>query len=125
MVIDRCSRLDARNYTAVIADHEVSFAIAFHPDTGEAFEVAFTERGKIGQGIDLLLHDLSIALSRALQGRDPQTGAHFPEEIPVDDGSTSTCERAVLADVSSQTRPTVGLITTVQPSVFLPDPKGV
>lgn len=37
-------------------------------------EVVFEGRGKIGQGIDLLLHDLSIKVSRILQGRDPITG---------------------------------------------------
>jgi hypothetical protein len=37
-------------------------------------ELVFVSRGKIGQGLDLLLHDLGIKLSRAIQGRDPDTG---------------------------------------------------
>ena len=41
---------------------------------GAPREVVFEGRGKIGQGIDLLLHDLSIKISRILQRRDPVTG---------------------------------------------------
>lgn len=55
---------------------------AFHPldvslmydAAGILREVCFVGRGKIGQGLDLLLHDLGIKLSRAIQGRDPDTG---------------------------------------------------
>lgn len=68
------NRLDATNYTVVIGGHEISFAIALHPETGQPYEIAFTERGKIGQGIDILFADLSACLSRAIQGRDPATG---------------------------------------------------
>lgn len=42
---------------------------------GALREMVFVGRGKIGQGLDLLLHDLGIKLSRAIQGRDPDTGA--------------------------------------------------
>ena len=42
---------------------------------GELREIAFVGRGKVGGGIDILLHDLGIQLSRAIQGRDPDTGA--------------------------------------------------
>ncbi len=41
---------------------------------GALHEIAFVGRGKIGQGMDLLLQDLGLKLSRAIQGRDPDTG---------------------------------------------------
>lgn len=41
---------------------------------GPIREVAFVGRGRIGQGVYLLFSELSIKLSRALQGRDPDTG---------------------------------------------------
>lgn len=44
-------------------------------------EIAFVSRGKIGQGLDLLLQDLSIKLSRAIQGRDPDTGEPIVEVV--------------------------------------------
>ena len=37
-------------------------------------EVAFVSRGKIGHGLDILFSDLGVKLSRAIQGRDPDTG---------------------------------------------------
>jgi len=42
---------------------------------GKLHELVFVGRGKIGSGIDLMFHDLGIQLSRAIQGRDPETGA--------------------------------------------------
>ena len=44
-------------------------------------ELNIVSRGKIGHGLDLALHDLGIKLSRAIQGRDPDTGelAEFSE----------------------------------------------
>lgn len=38
------------------------------------FEMNFVTRGKIGQGLDEMLRELGIQLSRAIQGRDPETG---------------------------------------------------
>ncbi len=37
-------------------------------------EVVFVGRGKIGHGLDSMLHELGIKLSRILQFRDPETG---------------------------------------------------
>jgi hypothetical protein len=37
-------------------------------------ELVFVGRGKVGQGLDLLLTDLGIKISRALQHRNPDTG---------------------------------------------------
>ena len=34
-------------------------------------EVNFVGRGKIGHGVDQMLHELGIQLSRAIQGRKP------------------------------------------------------
>lgn len=41
---------------------------------GPIREVVFVGRGKIGQGLDLMLNELSIKLSRAIQSRDHETG---------------------------------------------------
>jgi hypothetical protein len=58
--------------------HAAIVSLAFD-EKGRTREVVFEGRGKIGQGIDLLLHDLSIQLSRILQERDPTTGASMWE----------------------------------------------
>jgi hypothetical protein len=42
---------------------------------GHLHELAFVGRGKVGLGLDLLLADLGIKVSRAIQGRNPDTGA--------------------------------------------------
>lgn len=47
--------------------------LGFRPD-GTLHEVAFVSRGKIGSGMDQLLVDLGIQISRAIQGRNPSTG---------------------------------------------------
>ncbi len=54
--------------------HKLAVSLARDPDTGAVVEVVFVSRGKIGHGLDLLLHDLGVKLSRAIQGRDPETG---------------------------------------------------
>ncbi len=53
--------------------HTVILSVARTPD-GVLHEVVIEGRGKIGQGKDLMLHDLSIAMSRIIQERDPETG---------------------------------------------------
>ena len=45
-----------------------------YSEAGTLREVAFVTRGKIGQAIDLMFTDLGIKLSRAIQGRNPDTG---------------------------------------------------
>lgn len=78
-------RLPADNYTVnLCAGHnaetgaeiayDVEIALARHPVTGAVHEIAFTNAGKIGSSLDLMFHDLSIALSRILQARDPRSG---------------------------------------------------
>jgi hypothetical protein len=52
-----------------VFDVQLAFA-----QNGVLREVAFVTRGKIGHGLDLLFQDLGIKLSRAIQGRDPDTG---------------------------------------------------
>jgi len=41
---------------------------------GPVREIVFVGRGVIGQSMDIMLNDLSIILSRLIQGRDPDTG---------------------------------------------------
>lgn len=60
--------------------HELEISLAYGSQSlktgslGPLREVVFVGRGKIGQGLDLMLNELSIKLSRAIQGRDPETG---------------------------------------------------
>ena len=56
-----------------VARHKLDLTMAYAPD-GTLHEIAFGGRGKIGQGMDLLLRDLGIKVSRAIQGRNPDTG---------------------------------------------------
>jgi hypothetical protein len=56
-----------------LATHLLEVSLAYGAD-GRLREVVFVGRGKVGHGLDLLLHDLGIKLSRAIQGRDPDTG---------------------------------------------------
>lgn len=58
---------------------EIDVSVAWSAN-GQATEIVFVGRGKIGQGIDLLLTDLGIALSRVLQNRDPNTGQELGDE---------------------------------------------
>jgi len=53
--------------------HRLDVSIARDGDD-RVREVAFVGRGKIGLGLDTLLHELGIQVSRAIQRRDPQTG---------------------------------------------------
>lgn len=53
--------------------HDLAVCLAYDAH-GLLHEVNMVSRGKIGHGLDLLLHDLGIKLSRAIQGRDPDTG---------------------------------------------------
>jgi hypothetical protein len=54
--------------------HEFDVQLAYSSE-GVLREVAFVTRGKIGHGLDLLFQDLGIKLSRAIQGRDPNSGS--------------------------------------------------
>jgi hypothetical protein len=75
MSINPHRRLNCENVDLKIAvgngAHHLTVALAY--DTkGILREVNFVGRGKIGHGIDQMLHELGIQLSRAIQGRDPQ-----------------------------------------------------
>ena len=54
--------------------HTLAVSLAYDGDTNLLREIVFVGRGKIGHGLDHMLHDLSIKLSRVLQHRDPETG---------------------------------------------------
>lgn len=64
-------------------EHRLSVSIGFDTpagqpiESGRPVEIAFTGRGKIGQGMDLLLQELGLKLSRVLQHRHPETGAEL------------------------------------------------
>ncbi len=54
--------------------HMFDVSLAYDEHSGLLREVVFVGRGKVGHGIDIMFHDLGIKLSRAIQGRDPETG---------------------------------------------------
>ena len=63
--------------------HELDVSLIYDPAQSYRLrELVFVSRGKIGQGMDLLLHDLGIKISRALQGRNPDTGDPILEPVP-------------------------------------------
>jgi hypothetical protein len=77
-------RLQSETFTMVLtggqlsdgshARQTVEVSLAYDSASGLLHDIIFVGRGKIGQGLDLLLSDLGIQLSRAIQGRDPQQG---------------------------------------------------
>lgn len=46
-------------------------------------EIAFVGRGIVGQGLDQFLVQLGIAVSRAIQRRDPATGQPLDQRLPL------------------------------------------
>lgn len=86
-------RLDARNFevehhTGSIVDgkeivHCFTITVSHDPKDprGCYEEVAFSGRGKIGAGLDLLFIDVGVWVSRILQGRDPATGEELGEDV--------------------------------------------
>ena len=53
--------------------HKFEVSLAYD-DVGILREIAFVGRGKCGGGLDHILRELGIQLSRAIQGRNPMTG---------------------------------------------------
>jgi hypothetical protein len=78
-----CGRFPCNNYEIELIGginsageevrHPAIVSIAYDAK-GQVREIVFEGRGKVGQGVDLMFHDLSIKLSRILQERDPETG---------------------------------------------------
>ena len=56
--------------------HEIKVAV-MRDRQGTVQELAFVGRGKVGHGMDAMFLELGIKCSRAIQGRDPQTGEEF------------------------------------------------
>jgi hypothetical protein len=61
------------------ARHRLTVSLAYD-GAGVLREVVFVGRGRIGSGIDIMLHDLGVKLSRVIQGRSP-TGRPAPDQI--------------------------------------------
>lgn len=69
------NRLPAETVNLNIDGWRLAVSLARDPDNGEVFEVVFVVRhGKEGTELDRKFHELGIQLSRAIQGRDPETG---------------------------------------------------
>ncbi len=83
-------RLDARVHTVThVIDAVVDgtptkvehvFELMVARQDGVPVEVSYAGRGKVGHGMDLLLQDVGIWTSRALQRRDPMTGEELKDE---------------------------------------------
>ena len=74
-------RLMSETYSLTLelpkGNHFLDVCLAYDSDM-RLREVNFVGRGKIGEGMDDLLRDLGIKLSRAIQGRSPDTGDVAP-----------------------------------------------
>lgn len=75
------ARLLAENHAFTLGDgenhrgHQVIVNLGYCPETGKLVEIAFSEAGKVGHGVQILLSELGIKLSRVFQQRHPDTGA--------------------------------------------------
>lgn len=58
--------------------HDLDVAISYDVRDRRVVEIAFVTRGKVGGGMDLMFTDLGMQLSRAIQGRDIDTGEPSP-----------------------------------------------
>lgn len=57
-----------------MAVQEIAVSVTHEPGTRKVQDLIFVSRGKIGQGLDHMLADLGICVSRIIQDRDPITG---------------------------------------------------
>jgi hypothetical protein len=77
--LNRHRRLPSETVSIVLelpgGAHRLDVSLCRDARTGELREIVFVGRGKIGSGLDLMLHDLGVKLSRAIQNRHPDTGA--------------------------------------------------
>jgi hypothetical protein len=68
-------RLPAETYDLMLGnDYACRVSLARDPATGQPVEIVLKptgSAGKSGGSLDLIFFDLGVALSRALQGRDP------------------------------------------------------
>jgi hypothetical protein len=72
-------RLASDTYSAVLlGGHLVTITVS-RDAAGHPVEVLLTTGGKIGQAMDQMLVDLGVAISRAIQDRDPSTGLPVSE----------------------------------------------
>ncbi len=77
MSLNPYRRLESESYDVTVqlgnGIHRMTLTVA-RDSTDVPREVVFSRRGKSGHGLDLMLTQLGIAISRALQRRDPDTG---------------------------------------------------
>lgn len=70
-------RLRSRTETIALevgkGSHKLDVCLAYD-ESYVLREVNFVTRGKVGHGLDAMLHQLGIQLSRVIQFRDPATG---------------------------------------------------
>lgn len=63
-----------QSMTVKQGDGEHRFEISLAYGDGVLREVTFVGKGKTGHGLDSILTDIGIGLSRMIQGRNPNTG---------------------------------------------------
>ena len=67
------TRLRCENFAAVIDSHKIHFTVSRDGDD-RVTEIAISPDGKVGSSLDQMMVDLGLAISRAIQRRDPTTG---------------------------------------------------
>jgi len=65
---------DGRELKSIELSLPQPIEISLSYENDKLVDIKFTSRGKIGQDLDLLLTNLGIKLTRAIQNRDPETG---------------------------------------------------
>lgn len=69
------NRIPSTTWDVTIGEgHHLKISLAYEKDGGALREVVFVGRGKSGHGLDDMLSELGIKLSRIIQGRDPESG---------------------------------------------------
>jgi len=74
---DTAGRLSADSYDVTLAESYPACLSVARDRAGNVVEIVIKPRGntgKSGGGIEIIMADLGIALSRILQGRNPNTG---------------------------------------------------
>ena len=78
MAINKHRRLRSENYDLDVRGYHLTATLAYD-EADKLRELAFVGRGKVGTGLDPILAELGIQLSRALQSRMPETGELLPD----------------------------------------------
>ncbi len=78
MNINPHRRLESVTQTMTVrqgdGEHRFEVSLAYGETDGILREITFVGKGKTGGGLDVILSEIGIGLSRMIQGRNPDTG---------------------------------------------------